>query len=76
MKEVIQEPGFWLMIFGTIIIAMILFVPAGNYGDGVIVPEKTVVVEECAKDCEPVLNIEKEAEAVARILLVLRNGGM
>ncbi len=30
MRKVIQEPGFWMMLFGTIIIAMLLFVPNGR----------------------------------------------
>jgi len=76
MKEVIQEPGFWMMVFAVIITAIILLSPAGRCDDKVIVPEKVVVVEKCTKDCEPILNIEKEARAVTRILLVLRNGGV
>jgi len=27
MRKALNEPGFWLMIFGTIIIAMVLFAP-------------------------------------------------
>lgn len=30
MRDTLNEPGFWLMVFGTVIIALVLFAPDGR----------------------------------------------
>jgi hypothetical protein len=37
MRRTIQEPGFWLMVFGTVIIAMFLFASNGDCAEDDII---------------------------------------
>jgi hypothetical protein len=47
MRKVMQEPGFWMMVFGTIILAMFLFVGNGNCAERVGI----VYTVEISTDC-------------------------
>ena len=78
MRKVIQEPGFWMMVFGTVILAMFLFAGNGNCDDSKTTVTPEVVTEECVRDCESVLIIESEEEATLLMLLVnyFKSGGM
>jgi hypothetical protein len=45
MRKVIQEPGFWTMIFGVIILAMLLFAGNADCAEPVKVPAVRYMVE-------------------------------
>lgn len=78
MRKVINEPGFWLMVFGVIIIAMLLFAGDGDCDEAVVNPPVDSESITPVENVEETLDVESEEEATYLLLLIkyIRSGGM
>lgn len=47
MRDTLNEPGFWMMVFGTVIIAMLLFAGNGDCADQAGITYTVAVTTEC-----------------------------
>ena len=77
MKQVVKEPGFWMMILFVILVAIIMYAPSGECDDKTVRPPK--VIKKVIKKPRPVtINIksDKEAAAVALLVKYFNSGGM
>lgn len=77
MKEVIKEPGFWMMVFFVILTAIIIYAPTGNCDDKAVAP--ITAIKKVTIKPRPVtidVSSDKEAAAVALLVKYFNSRGM